>query len=266
MEYIAECNKNLASYKRLIERTDTFEVKGIFHSEMLLFCSVVSALGATHLIESGRARGQSTEIIARFVSDNNDLQFDSIEFDRNSPDVDVAAARLSSLTRWVNLYFGDAYILLPKLLCGKKSVVLIDGPKGPWALGLALKAFEHEEVAGVFIHDVHRDAVDVRPIIEKHFQGCFFTDDDRYLKDFQTLDDDCWEALVRCPGYEGWAPYRRGRKIMKSYSATLGFIPAPFGLSDDCISEIHKEIDKDISVESSLNNKIIRKIKKMIHL
>jgi len=64
-EIIKVCLDNLPKFKEIIQEM-RFENKGIFNSEMLLFISLVNYFGVNLIIESGRARGYSTQIIAEF--------------------------------------------------------------------------------------------------------------------------------------------------------------------------------------------------------
>lgn len=264
MDLITECEIFFDSFTHLIKEARPFEAKGIFHSEMLMFCSLVKALDVEQIIESGRARGQSTEIIARFVSQYGGIKFDSIEFDERSPDVKVAEERLSSLRKWVCLHYGDANNLVPRLICKKRCVLLIDGPKGPAALKLAVEALKNENVIGVFLHDVHRDADNIRPIITEFFPESVFSDDEAFVERFCVVDEDCWNRQSKSPGCEGWKPYYRGQKKMKSYSATLGFIPRPKLLDGNdlkkCLHKIEKEIRKDKSLFQRFRRKMIKTI------
>ena len=41
---------------------------------------------------------------------------------------------------------------------------------------------------------------------------------------FHDLDDVCLEGQARDYRMRHWGPYRRGKKVMRSYSATLGMI------------------------------------------
>ena len=73
------------------------------------------------IIESGRARGQSTHVLALMFPES---EIASIEFDEKSPDCLVAAARLASFKN-VQLLFGDSTKLIPSMLI-ENDVVLID--------------------------------------------------------------------------------------------------------------------------------------------
>ena len=136
-------------FEAVLEKSSSFEIKGVLNSEMLMFVTLCNILNVEHIIESGRARAQSTEVITRWLCENAPkTRFDSIEFDSNSNDVDVAKRRIEATGYPVNLLFGDAFELLPSLLNEQvgKTIVLIDGPKGVDAAKLALAALEDSNI------------------------------------------------------------------------------------------------------------------------
>ena len=53
-------------YDQLNTLTKKYEERGILHSEMLAICSICKKLNIDIIIESGRGRGQSTEILSKF--------------------------------------------------------------------------------------------------------------------------------------------------------------------------------------------------------
>src|SRR5512133_4169593 len=93
----------LAQFQRLIAGVP-YERKGILFSEMFFFWLCARTLRPRRILESGRARGQSTLILSHCFPDAEIL---SVEYDRNSPDVAVAAERLQGRDN-VRQLFGDA--------------------------------------------------------------------------------------------------------------------------------------------------------------
>ena len=85
------------------------------HSEMLFAFSIAKELGVQAILESGRARGQSTELTAIF-SKYHDIDFHSIEYDKFSPDVEIAERRLKNLKIFVSFIMVIALICYLKLL------------------------------------------------------------------------------------------------------------------------------------------------------
>lgn len=222
-EILRAADSIFLEFQDILQQCSDYELKGIFHSEMLALCALIKALNAGHVIESGRARGQSTEIIARFVERRN-IAFHSIEFDPTSVDVPLAARRLAPVIDQVSLVFGDAHKVLPGLLAERPTVVLIDGPKGAGALQLATAALRSESVRAVCMHDVHKDAQPHRGWLEDTFPHTWFSDDPAFVDRFSFIDEDCWRTQRTGSETKHWYPYRRGEKAMLSYSATLGVI------------------------------------------
>lgn len=128
---------------------------GVFFSEALALVAMVELVGATHLIESGTAQGQSTELLARFF-EGTPLRI--ITIDRDSL-YGLHAQTSRRLARWpaVRCLKGDSFKLVPKLLDGlppgSRAVVFVDGLKGRLGLRLATLALHHRSVGLVALHD-----------------------------------------------------------------------------------------------------------------
>ena len=111
-----------------------YERKGILYSEMFFLYLCAQAAKPNRVVESGRARGQSTLLLSTIFSD---LPIVSIESDPHSPDVPVAQERLRGRSN-VSLRSGDMTRILPAEV-RQGNAVLIDGPKGFRGLRLALR-------------------------------------------------------------------------------------------------------------------------------
>ena len=218
------CSENLFNFERVVDGIN-YESKGIFNSEMLLFVSLVNYFNVKLIIESGRANGQSTKIIAKYFN-NPEYRIISIEYAKYNPDVKNSYKKLKNFKN-LKLLFGDSFKLLPNLIT-EESCVLIDGPKGLSALKLALDCFKNPFVKAVLIHDMHKDS-QYRNIAEKVFPNHFFTDDKDYVKAFRRIDKKNWIKLRKYRDFRSWGPYLRGNKKFKSYSSTL---MAAFNYSD----------------------------------
>lgn len=216
----------LPAFSNMLAQSSKFEAKGILNSEMLAFCGVLYGLGIRHVIESGRARGQSTEIIARYI-ENKGIAFDSIEYDPDSEDVEVAEKRLAPFRDFVNLHYGDAFELLPKQLDDRPAIVLIDGPKGFDALDIAVGISNRPSVKAICIHDAHKGDAALRSTIEAIYPQAWFTDDVDFVEAHRDLDEDAWRAYQGFPLTTGYKPYRRGSQKMPSYGPTLCVILDP---------------------------------------
>ena len=125
------------------------EPKGIRRSEMFFFYASVAALNPARIVESGRARAQSTLVLARLFPG---ALIVSLESNASSPDVAIASERLREHPNFECL-FGDSLRLLPELV-EPGDVVLIDGPKDFRALKLAFRLLKSGKPAVVFVHDL----------------------------------------------------------------------------------------------------------------
>src|SRR6266702_6195897 len=121
---------------------------GIWESEMFLFYSAVKPFAPKQILESGRARGKSTLLLARCFPE---ARIVSVEYDRQSENAAAAEAKLKSCPN-VELLYGDSRKILPqRLQIG--DAVLIDGPKDFRALKLAVDLLRTGKPSTVFIHD-----------------------------------------------------------------------------------------------------------------
>jgi hypothetical protein len=172
-------------------RTVQYEKKGILFSEMLFFVALVRSKPTKPLriIESGRARAQSTLTLARLFPE---LPVVSIEYDPNSPDTVIAAERLKDCAN-VELRFGDSSQILPKIVRAG-DVVLIDGPKHFRALRLAMRLLNHNHTHLVFVHDVHR-GIPERAFLEKYAPTSTYSDQADFVATYRHLDEICWQVL-----------------------------------------------------------------------
>lgn len=197
-----------------------YERKGVLFSEMFFFTLCARSARPARILESGRARGQSTLLLAvGFPA----LPIVSLEHDPRSADVPVAAARLRGHGN-VELRFGDATRVLPAI-ARPGDVALIDGPKGFRAVRLALRLLAQGRVAMVFLHDVLRGSPE-RRFLESWLPATLYSDDARFAGVAHVLDaaaDDIpeprrWRAGGAAEGYgyslaclqrSAAAPYRR---------------------------------------------------------
>jgi hypothetical protein len=202
-----------------------YQAKGVFHSEMLLVCAMAEAFGVSHIIESGRARGQSTYLLAQYFDQYSDCRITSVEFEKYTRDALIAMDRLQNYSN-IDLLFGDSREILPSICAEEECVVLIDGPKGRQAVLLAAKLLRSPTVRAVFVHDLHAVAAG-REMVERFFpdENTFFTDDEQYVDAFRDLDETCWEDMQQYPETaEGWGPYLRHGEKIPSYAHTFAMI------------------------------------------
>jgi Methyltransferase domain len=156
---------------------------GIWESEMFLFYAVVKPFAPTQILESGRARGKSTLILARCFPN---ARIVSVEYDRQSENVAAAEAKLKNESN-IDLLYGDSREILPERL-RDGDAVLIDGPKDFRALRLVVDLLRTGNPCVVFIHDFPSDSPQ-RKFVERNFPSAFFGDDPLFQR-FQSLDAD----------------------------------------------------------------------------
>jgi predicted O-methyltransferase YrrM len=192
-----------------------YERKGILYSEIFFLYLCAKAAGQ-RILESGRARGQSTALLALCFPQ---LAIVSVEHDADSPDAAVAAARLRGF-RNVELRFGDAARILPAI-AQPGDIALIDGPKGFRAVRLALRLLARGRVAMVFLHDVGPGSPE-REFLERRLPATLYSDDPRFAEVAHRLDGAAGELpaghgdwrsgygySLACLAHQADIPYRR---------------------------------------------------------
>ena len=210
---LSAAKRMLHDHQRITDKTQ-FEQKGILFSEMLFIGACLNGKKPARIIESGRARGQSTHVLALMFPDT---EIASIEYDAYSPDCRISAERLAPYKN-VQLLFGDSTKLIPKML-REGDVVLIDGPKHFRAMRLALELMSTCKPAAIFIHDVDR-SVPERHYLDRGVPGVLYSDEESFVQEFCNLDDKCWP--VGGAHDTSWAPYQFGSGVCKSYGPTMG--------------------------------------------
>ncbi len=187
-DVIAAVPDSIDAFERSVHDID-YESKGVLFSEMLFVEIGTRLAGATRIIESGRARGQSTLILALRLPG---LPIVSYEFDANSPDVPIARERLAPYPN-VSLRFGDATRELP-MIVAPGDVVVIDGPKGFRAVRLALGLLAQGRCDTVFVHDMCVGTRE-RRFLDAHVPGVFYSDDPAFVEAAHRLDARCTDAI-----------------------------------------------------------------------
>lgn len=187
---------NVAAFQALIAGVP-YERKGILFSEMFFFWLCARTIKPRRILESGRARGQSTLILSLCFPEAEVL---SVEYERNSPDVAVAAARLQGRSN-VRQLFGDATRLLPQM-ARPGDAVLIDGPKGYRGLRLALRLLADGNTPLVFMHDTAA-ASQERRFLARHMPEALYSDLPAFAEIAHHLDQGAWDEL---PEANRWTP------------------------------------------------------------
>src|SRR5437588_4771689 len=156
---------------------------GIWESEMFLFYAAVKPFAPKQILESGRARGKSTLILARCFPESRII---SVEYERESENAPAAEAKLRNESN-VDLLYGDSREVLPNRL-QTGDAVLIDGPKDFRALKLAVDLLHTGKPCAVFVHDFPPNSPQ-RKFVERNWPNAFFGDDPLFQR-FQSLDNE----------------------------------------------------------------------------
>lgn len=214
---LGNAEKVLEDYRNKIASVP-YEEKGVLFSEVLFIVATSLDLNPRQLLESGRARGQSTHLFGVCLPG---IKVISIERYATSDDVPVAEDRVRSLSN-VSLLYGDSQKLLPELLLDG-DIVFIDGPKGFRAVRLALKLLSTGKPTCVFVHDLYKGQPE-RDFVERNLPTAFFSDNTEFVERYSHLDELCW-ATMKTDDMNGWQPYHFDGKKRESYGPTMTCIP-----------------------------------------
>jgi hypothetical protein len=190
--------------------------RGIINSEMAAVLAISRMVRAERVVESGRFKGQSTYILAKYLPDVEVVSMDRcIEAYKEAEE--IARKRLSVFEN-VDIRTGDALDALVPCIAEKTvpTVVLLDGPKGPSAVSLLRKAFTYDHVRAGFIHDMPSWRTDARQASEDAFENAFYTDDERYVAMTRHCDVET----------DDWKPYVLKGNSIDTYGPTMGcYVP-----------------------------------------
>jgi hypothetical protein len=180
------------------------ENKGIRRSELFFFYALVAPKNPPRIVESGRARAQSTLVLSRLFAQSAIV---SLESEVASPDVAVAAERLRECEN-VDCRFGDSLLLLPEMV-EPGDVLLIDGPKDFRALKLAFRLLASGKPSAVFVHDLWLRSP-ARTFVDRNLPFALLSDDPRWVERYARLDS------KKTP------PPSASSGVRRAYGATLG--------------------------------------------
>lgn len=174
----------LPEYREIISRIPPEAgFGGIWESEMFLFYAAVKPFAPKKILESGRARGKSTLILARCFPESRIV---SVEYERESENAPAAEAKLKSEPN-VDLLYGDSREILPQKL-QQGDAVLIDGPKDFRAIKLAVDLLRTNKPCAIFVHDFPPNSPQ-RKFVQRNFPNAFFGDDPLFQR-YQSLDNE----------------------------------------------------------------------------
>jgi hypothetical protein len=201
---------------------EPYENRGILHSEIALVIHACRRHGIERVIESGRARAQSTYMLAKYMPD---VEIHSVEA-RNDPDAQFGRERVAGMDN-VTLYDNtDGALALPAM-CRQwddiPTAVLCDGPKGIHAVAVVQKCFKFPHVRAGFIHDMrrldHGQPSPFRAAAEAVFAKHKFSDDPAFIAGSSWMDANVVAAGGPCgPQHEA---------EFGSYGPTIGVFVNP---------------------------------------
>lgn len=206
-----------------------FEDRGMLNSEMLCVVSCCKELGIEVLIESGRFRGQSTEILAKFFL-GSEVEIHSIELlvDKNSEYVESKMKKYPN----IKLLYGDSAKIIAELVethKHKRIAILFDGPKGKPAIDIFRYCLtKSRNILVGFFHDMRKPSDGMpntsREVMDKSFVDVFYTDDEKYDSEFGIVDKKCLGLY--------WKPFELNGMMIGSYGPTLAtVVPSQTDLS-----------------------------------
>lgn len=193
-QLLSNADRLLPAYQRAIEGMPReTEAGGICLSEMFFFYAIVRPLMPKQILESGRARGESTLALARCFPETRIV---SVEFEAETTNARIAEAKLAGFKN-IQLLYGDSRKLLPRQLeCD--DVVLIDGPKEFRALKLGLKLLRTGKPRAIFLHDFAA-GTPARRFVERHWATAIFSDQPKFLERFGWMDEPQMSGDCRSP-------------------------------------------------------------------
>jgi predicted O-methyltransferase YrrM len=254
-EIIAACRQVLPTFLETLN-DEKYQLRGVLNSEALLIVAIAEHFGVKSIIESGRARGHSTNLLAKYFQSNPEMKIASIDLDNHSEDAKYSEKYLQKFSN-LTLIYGDSFEVIPQTISGE-CIIFIDGPKGEDALELCSRLLLDSRVKAVLIHDLHKN-VFPRDIAELVYTSTFFTDDKDFVEEFKSLDSDCWSVM------EGtnYSPYVRDGKSVLSYGHTLGAI---FNSSSPFNQPAHDNyLERREYTKPTLKKILIEKLFSIIH-
>lgn len=204
-DLISDFIKNQEILKKL--SNNSYEVKGVLFSEVAFIYLVLLGSNFSKLIESGRARAQSTTLLAGLYPNKKIV---TIEYDKNSTDNITANQRLSNFKN-VETIYGDSFIEIPKIL-EDGDTVFIDGPKMFQAIILGLQTLKTGKVKYVFLHDMHASSQE-RWFIDTFIPNSLHSDNTELASHTKILDEKIWNTIPDYLKYDTKKPYSYGFNV-----------------------------------------------------
>lgn len=161
---------------------------GISLTEGFSFCIMGEYFKIDTIIESGTARGMSTEIFARYFN------FPIITIDdTNTYGIEVFNKTKNRLSKYDNITClkGDGIEIIPNIInniTDKKIGIFLDGPKGKRGVEFGKRCFNYKNVIFVGLHDMCYN--DSSYHLMDDWDKKFLYTDDEWFDQFEYIDGD----------------------------------------------------------------------------
>jgi hypothetical protein len=162
----------------------------IYPREMVFFLARCEELGITCIVESGRQDGFSTRILGRFAGIQRVKVF-SIDYEADAERAARCRERLKDYPELI-LLKGDANVLIGKTVAENRNemiALLVDGPKGFWAMSLIFASACFDQVRLIALHNLE-EGFEIRDFFQEKCGGRLF------YEEFPNPTGGAWEELA----------------------------------------------------------------------
>lgn len=163
----------------------------IFPREMVFFLARCEEIGIRCIVESGRQDGYSTAILGEYARQQG-IRVYSIDYEEDRERARRCRERLRGYPE-LDLLTGDATVLLGQVVRAQKDgplAILVDGPKGFWAMSLMFASAGHDWVRLLALHNL----ADGEPA-RRLFEG--LADGPTFYEGIAGKAGGLWEELAR---------------------------------------------------------------------
>jgi hypothetical protein len=189
-KFVQICNKNKDIFMKTME-DHKFQTAGIFYAEAFAFLNMCELYDIDLILESGMARGNSTEIFLK------NFKGEVITFEYSKKDYHTEVEkRLMKYKNLKKIMYEDSMSGFERVISenlDKRIALFIDGPKDLGAVSLAKKSFNNQNVKFCGIHDITNPVTKMRAnygfmdyFKESHILS---TDEKLYRQHFGYMDD-----------------------------------------------------------------------------
>jgi hypothetical protein len=180
----------------------------IYPREMVFFLARCESLGIRCIVESGRQDGYSTEILGEFARRCGATVY-SVDYEAEEERARKCRQRLRKYPE-LNLLKGDANVLVSRTTRSHEepTAILMDGPKGFWAMSLMFAAAARSSVKLLALHNL-----DVGSRTRNMFER--LADEPAFYESWQGTNQPYWAALAKAE-IEHATKLGAGRSLEKS--------------------------------------------------